>query len=94
MIQAVHPAALPGLRGAYTKKLNDVIRQELRLYASNLRKAVSAGVVSGPPEPDMGVAHKRVSLAVHLCSQCNNTTYWHIVLADVALYPRCGMAAL
>ena len=70
MIQAVHPAALPGLRETYTAELNKGIRKELRLYASNLRN-----LVSGPPEPDMGVAHKRVSLAVRLCSQCNNATY-------------------
>ena len=40
--------------------MNVVIRKELRLYASNLRKAVAAHVASSPSEPDMGLAHKRV----------------------------------
>ena len=40
--------------------MNVVIRKELRLYASNLRKAVAAHVASSPAEPDMGLAHKRV----------------------------------
>ena len=40
--------------------MNVVIRKELRLYASNLRKAVATHVASSSPEPDMGLAHKRV----------------------------------
>lgn len=61
VVQAVHPAASPGLRETYTQSLNVVIRKELRLYVSNLRKAVAAALASNPAEPDMGLAHKRVS---------------------------------
>jgi len=60
VVQAIQPTALPGLREAYTQTMNVVIRKELRLYASNLRKAVAAHVASSPAEPDMGLAHKRV----------------------------------
>ncbi|KAL0020987.1 hypothetical protein WJX77_003610 [Trebouxia sp. C0004] len=62
VVQAIQPTALPGLREAYTQTMNVVIRKELRLYASNLRKAVAAHVGSSPSEPDMGLAHKRVDL--------------------------------
>ncbi|DBA75637.1 TPA: hypothetical protein ACH3X2_009071 [Trebouxia sp. C0005] len=62
VVQAIQPTALPGLREAYTQTMNIVIRKELRLYASNLRKAVAAHVASSPSEPDMGLAHKRVDL--------------------------------
>ena len=51
--------AMPGLRQAYTHSMNVVIRKELRLYASSLRKAASA---TSAAEPDMGMAHRRVSL--------------------------------
>jgi len=60
VVQAIQPTALPGLREAYTQTMNVVIRKELRLYASNLRKAVAAHFASSPAEPDMGLAHKRV----------------------------------
>jgi len=60
VVQAIQPTALPGLREAYTQTMNVVIRKELRLYASNLRKGVAAHVASSPSEPDMGLAHKRV----------------------------------
>ncbi|DBB03251.1 TPA: hypothetical protein ACH3X3_010647 [Trebouxia sp. C0006] len=62
VVQAIQPTAVPGLREAYTQTMNVVIRKELRLYASNLRKAVAAHVASSPAEPDMGLAHKRVDL--------------------------------
>lgn len=54
--------AMPGLRQAYTQSMNVVIRKELRLYASSLRKAASASSAISTAEPDMGMAHKRVSL--------------------------------
>ena len=60
VVQAVHAAALPGLRDSYTQALNVVLRKELRLYASSLRKAATASVTNSPSEPDMGLAHKRV----------------------------------
>lgn len=60
VVQAVQPAAMPGLREAYTQALNSVIRKQLRLYASDLRKAVAAHMASTPAEPDMMLAHKRV----------------------------------
>lgn len=62
MVQAVQPAAMPGLRETYTQALNSVIRKQLRLYASDLRKAVAAHMAATPAEPDMGLAHKRVSV--------------------------------
>ena len=58
----MHAGAMPGLRQAYTQSMNIVIRKELRLYASSLRKAASASSVTNAAEPDMGMAHKRVSL--------------------------------
>ena len=65
VVQALHPAALPGLRDAYTQALNVVIRKELRLYSSSLRKAAAAAAASGPSEPDKGMAHKKVTCASH-----------------------------
>ena len=62
VVQAVQPAAMPGLREAYSQALNIVIRKQLRLYASDLRKAVAVHTASNPAEPNMGLAHKRVSL--------------------------------
>ena len=70
----MHTGAMPGLRQAYTQSMNIVIRKELRLYASSLRKAASASSVTNAAEPDMGMAHKRVSLPLpfhplhHLCN--------------------------
>lgn len=66
MVQAVHAAALPGLRDSYTQALNVVLRKELRLYASSLRKAVASSVANSPSEPDMGLAHKRVWFSLDL----------------------------
>ena len=60
---AVQPAALPGLRDTYTQALNVFIRKELRLFSSSLRKAATAALDSGTPEPDMGLAHKKVSFS-------------------------------
>lgn len=54
--------AMPGLRQAYTQSMNVVIRKELRLYASSLRRAASTSSATSAVEPDMGMAHKRVSL--------------------------------
>lgn len=51
-----------GLREAYIQSMNMVIRKEVRLYASSLRKAAAASLAATPAEPDMGMAHKRVSL--------------------------------
>lgn len=53
---------MPGLRQAYTHSMNVVIRKELRLYASSLRKAASGSSATSAAEPDMGMAHRRVSL--------------------------------
>ena len=63
----MHPAALPNLRDTYSQALNVVIRKELRLYSSSLRKAAAAATASGPSEPDMGMAHKRVGCASADC---------------------------
>ena len=62
MVQAIQPGAVPGLRASYTQSMNVVIRKGLRLYASSLRKAAAASIATSPAEPDMGMAHKRVSL--------------------------------
>ena len=67
--------AMPGLRQAYTQSMNMVIRKELRLHASSLRKAASASSATSTAEPDMGMAHKRVSLPLpfHPCPTfCNS----------------------
>ena len=64
----MHAAALPGLRDSYTQALNVVLRKELRLYASSLRKAAAASVTNSPSEPDMGLAHKRVRFSLDLPS--------------------------
>ena len=60
VVQAIQPGAMPGLRQAFTQSMNVVIRKELRLYASSLRKAAAASIASSPAEPDMGMANKRV----------------------------------
>ena len=78
VVQAVQPAAMPGLREAYTQALNIVIRKQLRLYASDLRKAVAVHTASNPAEPDMGLAHKRVSLhGLHISLDCINGVLLH-----------------
>lgn len=59
VVQVIQAGAMPGLREAYTQSMNVVIRKELRLYASSLRKAATASTAM---EPDMGMAHKRVTL--------------------------------
>ena len=60
VVQAVQPASMSGLREAYTQALNIVLRKELRLYTSDLRKAVAAHTSTTAAEPDLGLAHKRV----------------------------------
>ena len=58
---------MPGLRASYTQSVNVVIRKELRLYVSTLRKAAAANIASNPAEPDMGMAHKRVGPLLFPC---------------------------
>ena len=78
VVQAVQPAAMSGLREVYAQALNIVNRKQLRLYASDLRKAVATYTATSPTEPDMGLAHKRVSLlpaAVHVSASFCSTNF-------------------
>lgn len=72
---------MPGLRQAYTQSMNVVIRKELRLYASSLRKAASASSATSAAEPDMGIAHKRVSLLLpfHLLPLPSTTSFFEVL---------------
>ena len=75
---------MPGLRQAYTQSMNVVIRKELRLYASSLRKAASASSATSAAEPDMGMAHKRVGpplplyLLPYLLQHLSCRVLWHV----------------
>ncbi|KAK9813236.1 hypothetical protein WJX72_011232 [[Myrmecia] bisecta] len=62
VVKALRPACLGPLSDKYCQSVSTLIRKELRSYATEMRKAVQAGMAASPPEPDILRGYKKEDL--------------------------------
>ena len=79
MIQAMKPNALPPLADRYCTAINGLLRRELHVYTTELKRSAAARMASSPPEPDIVKGTKKVQHRLHRP---------HTVLAACALIQR------